>query len=82
MGGVRWRGQVNSDVSHPNLCLCQGGFGGMGTPTAVSRECWGSCLSLSLSHTPLPAMAALQPWALGHSRAGNTHGIILGLAWA
>uniref|UniRef100_A0A803W0X7 Uncharacterized protein n=1 Tax=Ficedula albicollis TaxID=59894 RepID=A0A803W0X7_FICAL len=24
MGGGRWRGRVNSEVSHPNFCLCQG----------------------------------------------------------
>lgn len=86
-GAVRWRSQVNSEFSHPQPLPVPGMVwrdGDTGrrdqhgaVPLAVSRECWRSCLSLS--HTPLPAMAALQPRA--PSRAGNTHGLVLGLAW-
>lgn len=86
-GAVRWRSQINSEFSHPQPLPVPGMVwrdGDTGrrdqhgaVPLAVSRECWRSCLSLS--HTPLPATAALQPRA--PSRAGNTHGLVLGLAW-
>lgn len=66
---MRWRGQINSEVSHPQPLPMPGmvwrdGDAGScvqhgAVPLAVSRACWGS---LSLSHIPLPAMTALQPW--------------------
>lgn len=44
-GGLRWRAQVNSEISHPNLCPCQGWFGGMWTLGAVfSTGCATGCV--------------------------------------
>lgn len=55
-------------------CLC------CGSPAWLCR-----CLPVPVPpspqpHTPLPAMAALQPRTLGHSRARNSHGAIFSLA--